>query len=190
MRTSGMQVRRKFATLKAARLLNRDGIIGHMTGTVAGVAASARAPQAIAGLQRFKQRRGPFLLLADAPKRALHLASHSRATLRRLAKAHWPGPVTLVFAATPGLPDCCYRQGRIALRVDADPETRRLARLCGGLLLSSSLNRRRGRTMRPERRLHFRWHRHLADCLPGGSGTGKASKIILVHGEEIRPIRA
>jgi len=185
-----MRVRRKLATLKAARILRRGGLIGHMTGTVAGVAASPCHPQAPLRLQRFKQRRGPFLLLADSPRRALALASHMPPMLRRLARTWWPGPVTLVYPALPGLPGCCYQQGAIAVRVDADPETRRLAGLCGGLLLSSSLNRRSGRTEVPGRQLHLRWHRHLSGCLSGGRSAGKASKIMLVHGEEIRPIRA
>ncbi|HXH73252.1 MAG TPA: Sua5/YciO/YrdC/YwlC family protein, partial [Mariprofundaceae bacterium] len=128
--------------------------------------------------------------LADSERRALRLATRVRPTLRKLVRGIWPGPVTLVFQAVPGLPRCCYRQGKIAVRVDADRETRRLAKLAGGLLLSSSLNRRSGRTAVPGRKLHLRWHRHLSTCLPGGSGSGKASKIILIHGEEIRPIRA
>jgi len=185
-----MRVRRKLATLKAARLIRCGGLVGHMTGTVAGVAASPLHRRGPLRLQRFKQRRGPFLLLADSSSRALRLAARMRPALRSLMREHWPGPVTLVFPAVPGLPTCCYRRGKVAIRVDADPETRRLAKLAGGLLLSSSLNRRSGRTAIPGRRLHLRWHRHLSACLPGGSGTGKASKIILIHGEEIRPIRA
>jgi len=141
-------------------------------------------------LQRFKQRRGPFLLLADSPRRALNLAVRRRPLLRNLMREQWPGPVTLVFPAIPGLPASCYRHGKVAVRVDADPETRRLAKLAGGLLLSSSLNRRKNPTEKPGRRLFLRWHRHLAGCLLGGQGSGKASKIILIHGEEMRPIRA
>jgi len=185
-----MRVRRKLATLQAARLLHRGGLLGHMTGTVAGIAASPKHPLAPMRLARFKQRRGPFLLLADSSSRALQLAVRKRPLLRRLMREYWPGPVTLVFPALPGLPASCYRQGRVAVRVDADPETRRLARLAGGLLLSSSLNRRKNPTQKPGRRLFLRWHRHLAGCLSGDHGSGKASKIILIHGEEIRPIRA
>ncbi|MDX8402116.1 MAG: Sua5/YciO/YrdC/YwlC family protein, partial [Mariprofundaceae bacterium] len=104
-----------------ARLLRDGGLIAHATGTVAGVAAIP-APDAIRRLQRFKQRRGPFLMLADSMRTALALARRRPAALRRLMRQDWPGPVTLVYAARPpaGRATTLCPHGRAAVRVDAD----------------------------------------------------------------------
>jgi L-threonylcarbamoyladenylate synthase len=141
--------------------LKQGGIIAHETATLPGVAAHPNKPQSVQRMQRFKQRCGPFLLLADCTRTALHLARFFSPELRKLARQSWPGPVTLVFVARPGLPESCYQHDMLAVRVDADAATRRAAKCCGGLLLSSSLNRKGGPVRSPDRKSHMRWRSHL-----------------------------
>jgi len=128
----------------------------------------------------FKQRKGPFLLLADSTHTALSLARYHSPELRKLAAASWPGPVTLIFVGKPGLPACCYSHGKLAVRVDAGVQTRQLAAACGGLLISSSLNRQGVLPAQPERILFMRSHRFLSGFLGGIKGSGKASSIMHV----------
>jgi len=128
--------------MRAAKVLQQGGLIAHQTATLAGVAAHPKQPRAIKKLQRFKQRQGPFLLLAASLKVALSQARYITPALRKLAKKSWPGPVTLVYPAKKNHAKLCYQQGLMAVRVDADDESCRLAKMCGGLILSSSLNRR------------------------------------------------
>jgi len=119
----------------------------------------------------------------------MSLARYCTPELRRLARSVWPGPVTLVFAGKPGLPACCYRKGHLAVRVDADIQTRQLAAACGGLLISSSLNRRGNAPAQSDRMLFMRSHRFLAGCLNGKAGSGKASMIMRVWRNDSTIIR-
>ena len=114
--------------LKVAQKLQQGGVIAHQTSTLPGVAASAASVQGIKKVQRFKQRKAPFLLLADSIYTALKQAVYISPALRKLAQTSWPGAVTLVFPAVQTLDKACYQGGCIAIRVDADIETQRLAK--------------------------------------------------------------
>ncbi|PIX53443.1 MAG: translation factor [Zetaproteobacteria bacterium CG_4_9_14_3_um_filter_54_145] len=179
----------KLAALRAARLLGNDGVIAHHTATLPGVAAAANNRKAAARLVHFKQRRGPFLLLADHAATAARLVRYFSPALRRQMRSVWPGPVTLVFPARPGLPACCYHKGLVALRVDGSLQTRQLARTCGGLLLSSSLNRRGKTARQPDISAHLRLHRYLAGRIQGAPSAGKASSIVRIRGNHSTVIR-
>lgn len=156
--------------LRAAAILRRGGLIAHATSTLPGIAASPRHAAAIRRLQAFKRRRGPFLMLADTRRSAWRLARRPDAMLRRESRRHWPGKTTLVFAAKPGLPAACLHRGEVAVRVDASAEARLLARACGGLLLSSSLNRSGQAPAYPDRALQLRWRRWLSGRLVPAAG--------------------
>jgi len=180
----------KLKTLKAAKKLRKGGLLAHQTSTLAGVAAAAHSSLGLKKVQWFKQRHAPFLLLADSVSTALQQAIYLSPHLRKLAKQSWSGAVTLVFPAKQVLPSACYQRGYIAVRVDGDKETRRLAKLSGGLLLSSSLNRKGQAVQQPNMRLRYRWQRHLSGVLqPTQMATGKASKIFKVSGSKVYPLR-
>jgi len=164
-------------------------VIAHHTSTLPGVAAAANNLKAAARLVGFKQRRGPFLLLADQAATAARLVRYFSPALRRQMHAVWPGPVTLVFPARPGLPACCYHKGLVAVRVDGSLQTRQLARTSGGLLLSSSLNRRGKAARQPDRQLHLQFHRYLTGRIKGAPAAGKASSIIRIRGNHSTVIR-
>ncbi len=163
--------------------------MAHGTSTVPGVAASPWQPQGLRRLARFKQRPGPFLVLADSISTAAHLAVALSSDLRQLMHSSWPGRTTLVFRARPGLPSCCYQHGAMAVRVDASPFVRDLAGLCGGLILSSSLNRRGAVTPPLTRKLRWRWQRHLAVLVPGEGGSGTPSAMLRIRGRRTRQLR-
>lgn len=175
--------------LRAARLIASGGLLAHPTSTIAGVAAHPSSPQGIMQLQHFKQRRGPFLLLSDSRKTAMRLARHIPPALRQFTKEHWPGRTTIIYAARPGLPGACYNRGRIAVRVDADEHCLYLAKRCGGLLLSSSLNRKGGATARPERRQIMRWHRYIRSCFDHGPVSGKPSALLCIMRNRVHRLR-
>jgi len=141
--------------------LQQGGLVAHQTGTVAGIAAHPSCSAAVKKLQAFKQRKGPFLLLADSISTALAQARYISPSLRKMARDSWPGSVTLVFPSKHRHEKACYQQGAIAVRVDADAESRRLAQLCGGLLLSSSLNRRGKPSMSIDHQCQRRFSRWL-----------------------------
>jgi len=166
--------------LRAASKLVRGGLVAHHTATLPGIAAAPLSSQSVAKLIGFKQRQGPFLLLANSVHTALSLARFYSPALRRLARQAWPGATTLVFVGKPGLPACCYQRGKLAVRVDASLQTCQLATACGGLLISSSLNRKGKVPMQPGRVLMMRSRHMLNGYLYGRAGSGKASIILRV----------
>jgi len=170
----------KLAALRAASTLAQGGVIAHHTATLPGIAAAPFSRQSVGRLIFFKRRQGPFLLLADSVDRALSLARYYSPALRRLARQAWPGATTLIFVGKPGLPACCYQNGKLAVRVDARIQTSQLAAACGGLLISSSLNRKGAMPEQPNRKLCMRGRHLLNGRLEGSAGSGKASLILRV----------
>jgi len=170
---------RKLRALRAARLLRSGKLVAHDTSTVAGIAASPFCPQAVRRLQQFKQRQAPFVLIADSVHTAMHHTRYLSPFLRQSMRQLWPGNTTLIVPGRPGLPRVCYAKGRIALRVDADPACRRLAKLSGGLILSSSLNRRKQPLQSPSRRLRMRWHRHIDGIMANENQSNTPSRLLL-----------
>lgn len=178
-RLFSLKIKRKLATLRVAGVVRKGGLLAHQTGTVAGVAAHPDNLVAIRRMQRFKQRKGPFLLLADSPATALAQARYITPALRKMAKHSWPGPVTLVFPAKPCHAAVCFKQGMMAVRVDSDVESRRLASLCGGLLLSSSLNRRGKPTMPLEHQSFWRFARLVRARILQKEQTGSSTPSLI-----------
>lgn len=180
---------RKLNSLRVAPLLKQGGLIGHYTSTLPGMACLPENRRAIQRMQRFKRRKGPFLLLADSKQTARKLIRWYPGPLRRLIKTRWPGHTTLVVPGRPGLPAVCYRKGMLAIRVDADAACRRLARACGGVLLSSSLNRRGGMVRRPCHGVQMRWHSFLSGRANMGTSSGEASVIYRVDHRGMQRVR-
>jgi len=99
--------------------------------------------------------------------------------LRRAMRQFWPGNTTLVVPGRPGLPRACYARGKIALRVDGDATSRRLARLSNGLILSTSLNRRKQPLQSLNPRIRMRWHRYVSGVMTAEKRPNEPSSILL-----------
>jgi len=182
-------IRQKLRALRAARLLRQGKLVAHGTSTVAGIAASPLCPQAIRKLQRFKQRQGPFVLIVNSIRTAVRHTRYLPPPLRRAMRQAWPGNTTFVLPGRPGLPHACYARGKIALRVDADTTCRRLAALSGGLILSSSLNRKGGNIQTPDWRLRMHWHRHIDGVISGEKQSNTPSTLLLWKKDHFNVLR-
>jgi len=172
-------IRRKLLTFRAARLLRQGKLVAHDTSTVAGIAASPLDSRAIQKFQRFKQRQGPFICIADSMRTAVRHTRYLPHALRRAMQQYWPGNTTLVVPGRPGLPRACYARGKIALRVDDDATSRRLARLSNGLILSTSLNRRKQQLQPLNPRIRMRWHRYVSGVMTAEKRPNAPSSILL-----------
>jgi len=173
--------------LNAAKSLAKGSLLAHDTATLPGVAASVNA---IPQLQRFKQRQGPFLLLGASASDAIKLSRIRSQTLRKASRDYWPGAVTLVFSARKGLPAACYHRGTVAVRVDASPEVRFLAKKMGGMMVSSSLNRRKKATQEANRQTHLKFSHWIKGRIQGATvPSNKASTILLITRTAIKKIR-
>ena len=124
--------------------LRAGGVVAYPTEAVFGLGCDPRALPALARIARLKQRPtdlGYILVADDLGELAPYLDPLEPELAARVA-ASWPGPVTWIWPAAPGVPDA-LTGGRdtLAVRVTAHPETRALCRAFGGALVSTSANR-------------------------------------------------
>jgi L-threonylcarbamoyladenylate synthase len=84
----------------------------------------------------------PFVCLVPGPGAARALTAEWPAAAEGLARAFWPGPLTLVLPAAAEAPGSVQEAGRIALRPAADPVSEALVAAFGKALFSTSANRR------------------------------------------------
>ena len=128
----------------AAAILRAGGLVAWPTETVYGLGAAARDGRAVARVFEAKGRPrfNPLIAhLADA-EAALALG-WADADALALARAFWPGPLTLVLPLAPGagLSDLVTAgTGRVAVRVPAHPLAQALLRAFGAPVAAPSAN--------------------------------------------------
>lgn len=129
--------------VRTADRIRSGGVVAYPTETVYGLGADPFDPVAFERIFSLKGReaeKGLILLIrgrrdldtlvADVPQEA-----------EVLMDAFWPGPLTLVFHASPSLPDHLLGfTSTIALRVSDAPIASALLRLVGGPITSTSAN--------------------------------------------------
>lgn len=138
----------KMTKSEAVAHLRRGGLLIYPTETAYALGCDATNARAVASIFRLKGReRGkPLPLIAASVVMAERYARFTPLA-RKLAKQHWPGPLTIVAAsrqlqATSRLaPGVLARDGTIALRVSSNPIARALSRRLGRPIVSTSANR-------------------------------------------------
>jgi len=132
------------ALAQAAETLRRGGLVAFPTETVYGLGAHALDPAAVARIYAAKGRPGynPLIVhVADADA-ARRLAARWPAEAEALAKACWPGPLTLVLPRDESIPDSVTAGlPSVALRVPAHPVAHALLRQAGIPVAAPSANR-------------------------------------------------
>jgi len=127
---------------RAVDVLRDRGVVAYPTDTFYGLAVDPRSSEAVSKLFRVK-RRSPSTaipLIASSIEQAERVAIFSPADIR-LAQRFWPGPLTLVMPARPGLADAILAGGTtVAVRVPAHPIACALATEFGFCITSTSAN--------------------------------------------------
>ena len=133
------------AIAAAARLLDNGGLVAFPTETVYGLGADARNGKAVARLFAAKGRPTFNPLIAHVPDTAAaRRLVRFDAAAERLAKAFWPGPLTLVL---PRQPECPVSElataglDSIAVRVPDHPVARDILAAFGRPIVAPSANR-------------------------------------------------
>lgn len=126
----------------AAAALRRGGVVAYPTETFYGLGALAADGAAVARLVRAKGRPdGKPLPLLAAGLDQVEAVADLPPLARRLAAAFWPGPLTLVVPARPGLHPAITGGGAtVGIRVTSSPVAAALARAAGGPLVATSAN--------------------------------------------------
>ncbi len=129
----------------AAAILRRGGLVAFPTETVYGLGADGRSAEAVAALYAAKARPrfNPLIAHVESLEAALAEGDFSPEALA-LARAFWPGPLTLVVPASPDCDLCdLARAGldSVALRVPGSAVARALVVLAGAPVVAPSANR-------------------------------------------------
>ncbi len=111
---------------RARELLNEGKLVAIPTETVYGLAGNAYNPAAVTEIFSVKNRPSfdPLIVHTDHPDRIDEFAEKIPHTLRKLAEAFWPGPMTLILKRKPIIPDIITAGlDTVAVRVPAHPLT-------------------------------------------------------------------
>ena len=128
--------------IQAAGILAAGGLIAFPTDTVYGLAADPRQEGAVERLYEAKGRDPGMAipLIAGSLEQAL-AAAHMGGPEQRLAKAFWPGPLSLVVPASPAIVATMRGSGgTVALRVPDHAVARALALALGFPITATSAN--------------------------------------------------
>jgi len=130
---------------EAAHILRHGGLVALPTETVYGLAADATSDAAVARIYAAKARpkSNPLIAHVTSLEAALGQGIFSADALR-LAKAFWPGPLSLVVPLAPGATVCAASragQQNIALRVPIHPVALAVISAVGRPLAAPSANR-------------------------------------------------
>ena len=127
---------------EAARVLKEGGIVSYPTETFYGLGAKCDNEQALASLFELKGRPEgkPFSLIIADKEQLKDIAGPLSRVAHELIGLHWPGPLTLVLEALPGLSPYIAPRGTVAVRVPGESMALELARKCGFAFTATSAN--------------------------------------------------
>ena len=127
----------------AARCLKDGGIVCYPTETFYGLAVDCRSEKAVQNLVALKGGRGssPIGLIAGSFEQVLLVAEPLCPAALKLAQRFWPGPLSLVLRALPGLPDALVNEDQgVSIRVSPNTEASSLAQEFGSPITATSAN--------------------------------------------------
>lgn len=107
-----------------------------------------------------------------------------------LAKAHWPGALTLVLQARAGLPSALVADGKIGVRVPGPSSALELVRAFGGPLTATSANLSGQPPVQGADGAREVFGDEVAGIVAGPLGSGIASTVLDASGPQLRVLRA
>jgi L-threonylcarbamoyladenylate synthase len=128
---------------ETAEVLLRGGIVAFPTDTLYGLSVALMDPAAVEFLHRLKRRPPKLSVISLIPEPGdVHpLVADVPEVASQLMERFWPGPLSLVFKASPLVPERVQGEGgTIALRVPKHPLSQEILRAVGGPVVSSSAN--------------------------------------------------
>lgn len=175
------------AARAARQALGRGELVVLPTDTVYGVAADAFTPEAVDRLLSAKGRdrtSPPPVLIADTAMLAA-LAAEVTEPVRTLARVFWPGGLTIVLTANPGLSwDLGETGGTVALRIPDHPLALELLRETGPLAVSSA-NTTGALAARSVDQAQGMLGEAIAVYLDGGEANGDGTPSTIVDATEL-----
>jgi len=180
-------------THHAVRVIRRGGVLAYPTEAVYGLGCSPCYREAVCRILQLKKRpagKGLILVGADISQFA-GLVDIDRLENRDRVLASWPGPVTWIIPAKPGVPDWLTGDNTgLAVRISAHPLVRELCKKAG-VLVSTSANPAGCRPARNPSRVRTYFGNQLDYVLPGpvGSLSGPTEIRDALTGQILRQTR-
>ncbi len=131
------------AVARAAELLRAGEVVALPTETVYGLAANALDAKAVARIFEIKGRpaHNPIIVHVASLEMAQRCVADWPAVADKLARAFWPGPLTLVLPRSKEIPDIVTAGGRtVGVRWPSHPFIQAVIRECGFPLAAPSAN--------------------------------------------------
>ena len=128
---------------QAVLILQAGGVVAFPTETFYGLAVDATNGNAIERIFQIKGRAfsSAIALIAGSKNGISGLVTDIPAVAQRLMQTFWPGPLTLLFPASPRIsPRLTAGTGRIGIRVSNHPIADSLANRLGGPITATSAN--------------------------------------------------
>ncbi|MBF0143477.1 MAG: threonylcarbamoyl-AMP synthase [Magnetococcales bacterium] len=154
----------------AVSALAGGGVVAHATETIYGLGVDPFQPAALQRLCALKGRDAAkgWILLIDGPAGVARVARPPDRVGERLMARFWPGPLTLVLPALPGVDRRLTGGGsRVAVRWSSSPVVAALLRGFGGPVVSTSANRSGEPPLTSMARIRACWGGGLAATLDG-----------------------
>lgn len=125
---------------EAVATLKQGGLVVYPTESSYALGCDSRNKKAVVALYRLKSRLQTKQLPVIAASRAMaERFFYLNGTAKKIARRHWPGPLTILLAPKKKLP--VSELPKVAVRVSAHPLARRLARGLGAPVVSTSANK-------------------------------------------------
>lgn len=161
-------------------LLREGGVVACPTETLFGLLADALNERAVARVSAIKRRRAshPIAVVAPSLEAAFELADELPDRARELGERYWPGPLTLVLLARPGLPAALTRDGKIGVRVPGPSPALELVCAFGGPLTATSANRTSEPAAVTAEQVRARLGDEVDAVIEGASPGGTASTVL------------
>jgi L-threonylcarbamoyladenylate synthase len=128
---------------KAVLLLRAGEVVAFPTETFYGLAVDATNDLAIERIFQIKGRSftSPIALISGSKNGINGLVTQVPAVSEELMQIFWPGPLTLLFPASPGInPRLTAGTGKIGIRVSSHPVADSLSNSLGGPITATSAN--------------------------------------------------
>ena len=128
---------------RAIHILKTGGVIAFPTETFYGLAADATNEDAVEKIFHLKGRdfSNPVALIIGNDRQLQGLVEEIPDSSRILMQTFWPGPLTLVFKASPQIiPKLTAHTGKIGIRISSHPVAACLAHRLDGPITATSAN--------------------------------------------------
>lgn len=175
---------------EAAAIVKGGGILVYPTDTVYGLGCDPFNEAAVDRLFRAKGRGSKAVpVLCASAERAMEVVSLNARALE-LARAHWPGALTIVAPLKRKVPQQLTQGSRsLGVRVPALDSSIELISACGGWLTGTSANLSGSPSSRTAHQAHEQLGGSVDLILDGGTLGGKESTVVQVSGNTVAILR-